>query len=270
MRGSAKLDWAVLALFVVISVVLGRTQTGHRQSGTIDPFSGIVQRMVLPPARVLGATSDAVHDTFADIGSVPSLKKRIAQLEQQQKAHSLYDARVSRLQTQVAELRKQMRYDALPGKRRIPADIVGFFPRENRATLSAGESEGVQPGLPVVAGDGLVGLIQSVATHTSQVQLLSSPREQLTIGAMVARDIPAVGLLYGDAPDRLVLELFDTSLTVKVGDVVTTSGYSPKIPRGLPIGTVVQVVDDPDFGTRQAQVFPNVHIGAVREVTILR
>jgi cell shape-determining protein MreC len=62
----------------------------------------------------------------------------------------------------------------------------------------------------------------------------------------------------------------DIQSNVQVGDRVVTSGYSEFIPAGIPIGRVVQIHNDLEFGTKRCQVFPNVQIGDVREVAILR
>jgi len=52
--------------------------------------------------------------------------------------------------------------------------------------------------------------------------------------------------------------------------LVTTAGFSEKIPRAIPIGRVVQKAHDREFGVVRAQVFPNVQIGEVQEVIVLR
>jgi len=80
---------------------------------------------------------------------------------------------------------------------------------------------------------------------------------------------PSVGLLHGESADRLVLEFSDPLAPVSPGDLVVTSGYSDLIPRNLPVGRVTKVEDFPDYGKRQAIIFPTVRLGFVPEVTVL-
>ncbi len=182
-------------------------------------------------------------------------------------AEQAYNTRLNELQSRVDELVKLQNFD-VPGRKRIPARVIGVFPDENRATLSAGSSEGIVPGIAVIAGDGLLGTIQTVDSHTSQVAFVWSPLP-FKIGAIVAGRSGVAGLLHGESSDALILDL-SINATVQTGDLVETSGFSQKIPRGIPIGRVVQVQQDRDFGTTRAQVFPNVQLGDVQEVVALR
>src|SRR4029077_948197 len=119
-----------------------------------------------------------------------------------------------------------------------------------------------------VCAQGLIGRVQTVYPKSSQVVLLSSP--DLTVGASVVRDPPQPGLLHGESPNNLVLELTNPDAPVQIGDAVVTSGFSDMIPRGIPIGRVIQVYPDIEFGARRASIFPSVSIGSLREVFVLK
>jgi rod shape-determining protein MreC len=181
---------------------------------------------------------------------------------------SLYNEQVARLEGEIDNLRRMIGLPAYGDKQKVPCEVIGFFPYENRITVSAGKSQGIEPGMAVVSGKGLVGVVQSVDTKTSQATLIYSPR--LKMGAIALRNPPAAGLLKGETRDSLVLEFLDFKAPVQVGDEVVTSGYSDKIPYGIPIGRVMQVQDDVEFGTRSSVVYPHVQIGEVREVFILK
>jgi cell shape-determining protein MreC len=66
------------------------------------------------------------------------------------------------------------------------------------------------------------------------------------------------------------LELADPTATVESGDLVVTSGFSSEIPKGIAIGKVVSVHDDPAFGKRTAIVYPRVALGQIREVVVIK
>jgi rod shape-determining protein MreC len=200
----------------------------------------------------------------------PALVAENQHLKDQLAALNAYTETIDRHESEVDSLRKLHNLLQVPGKDRLLTQVVGYFPNEHRFTISAGTSSGVKIGQPVIAPEGLIGVVQTVSTKSAQAQLLTSP-PPFAIGAIVAgHNPPPAGLLRGETSNTFVLQFDDPQAPVKVGDLVVTSGFSEHIPRGVPIGRVIQVVDDVEFGRRQARVYPNVSIGKVREVYVLR
>lgn len=184
-----------------------------------------------------------------------------------------YQPDIDRLQSEVDELRKLGGWEACTGREKVPADVVGYFPHENRITLNVGANRGIKRGMPVATYEGLVGRIETVDRTSSQVLLITAPSGEARISALVQRNPPnppPAGLIRGDGPNSLVLELADPTATVDSGDIVTTAGFSDAIPRGIVIGKVISVEDDKAFGKRTAIVFPKVALGQVREVLVIK
>ena len=65
------------------------------------------------------------------------------------------------------------------------------------------------------------------------------------------------------------MEPFESS-RVSTGSSVITSGLSELIPAGIPIGIVVEAVDDKQFGTTRVFVLPHIQTGEINEVFILK
>lgn len=217
----------------------------------------------------MSAGGQNFHDFRVGMFRSGDLKDENRRLRALAQSAELYTGRLQALQNENDELRKLMKLADSVGKMKIPARIVHYAPRENRVTINAGSQALVKPGLPVIAGEGLVGVVQTVDEGTAQVLLLSSP-PPFKIGAKVLRDPPAFGLLHGEAADRLSLEFVDANTPIDVGDWIVTSGFSVQIPPNIPIGRILQIHRDEEFGTRVAQVFPAVQIGRVRDVVVLR
>lgn len=259
---------ALFLFLVVIGLVLGRLQTSAKSQGRADFVSGFVQGATSGPSNVLGSSMDAANDFFEGALRSGTLKRRNRELEGLSAIVGIYQESVSRLERELAGLRKLSTFPEVPGRVKVPAAIVSLFPREYRIGISVGSTQGVRPGMAVVAAEGLLGVVQTVSPQRSQVTLIYSPT--LRIGAVAERNPPPAGLLKGDSTDRLVLEFFDIQVAAKSGDLVTTSGFSDKIPGGIPIGRIVQVEKDERYGACHALVFPNVQVGAVREVYVLK
>jgi cell shape-determining protein MreC len=54
------------------------------------------------------------------------------------------------------------------------------------------------------------------------------------------------------------------------GDLIFTTGFSPLIPRGIPIGRVISVENLQEIGATRARVLPIANVGSLREVVIIR
>ena len=131
-----------------------------------------------------------------------------------------------------------------------------------QVTLDVGERDGVEPNLTVIAADGLVGRVVTVAPLTSDVRLLDGGDAAVAVrvggGAMgsVRGATPGAGARAGG---DLTLTLVDGA-TVAVGDpVVTISsvGGRPYV-AGVPVGTVTAVDPQPGRSTGTAAVRPAV------------
>lgn len=231
-------------------------------------MSSAVQAAVHWISFPLSTAADAVSDFASGVANSGELASENRRLKVLARSADLYGDRVRFLESEIERQRKLFGLESPAGRKRIPARNIEYFPLENRITLNVGQAQDVKAGLPVVASDGLVGIVQTVSKSTCQVLLITSPR--MKVGALVLRDTQPAGLVHGESATSLSLEFLDLNSPVKVGDVVVTSGFSEWIPAGIPIGRIVQVQDDIEYGARRCQVFPNVQIGATREVLVLR
>ena len=109
-------------------------------------------------------------------------------------------------------------------------------------TIDRGTSSGVTAGMPVMTSAGVIGQVVSSGPSSSTVKLLSD--EGSSISALV-QSSRSHGMLTGSATGEVKLELVSSGQDVKVGDVVVTSGLGGVFPKGLPVGEVVSVTNDP-------------------------
>ncbi|MEJ7809206.1 MAG: rod shape-determining protein MreC [Gemmatimonadaceae bacterium] len=125
----------------------------------------------------------------------------------------------------------------------VPAEILHgqALADDYTVTLSAGQRAGVKPFSPVVAPDGLIGMVKTVDPTMSTAILWSHP--DFRVSAMTA-DSGVFGIVaahLGNVPARNLLELRGVPVrsTLKPGTVIWSSGLGGVHPRGIPIGTVI-------------------------------
>ena len=249
--------------------VLGGVQNRARANGRVDPLTQTIRGAVDPLAPPLIAASNASGGFFHGLVHARGLSEENARLRAEMATVALYQEQIGRLEREIRSLRKVTGYGEFSGKTKVAADVVGFAAYENRITLSVGRNQGVRPGMPVVAAEGLLGVVQTVASERCDALLLTSVG--LKIGAVdMTRNPAPAGLLKGEKSSTLSLEFQDPKAPVEIGDTIVTAGFSERIPRGIPIGKVIQVQNDEAFGILRALVDPNASIGDVREVFVLR
>ncbi|MFN7171593.1 MAG: rod shape-determining protein MreC [Fimbriimonadaceae bacterium] len=254
---------------IALGFLLGLWQNNARSAGRTDFVTISVRTIFIPASGLVRVPANAVADFFSAWQQVGSLRQEVTRLRQLETAASLYESHIENLRRERDALRKMIDLPGRAGRERVFSDIVGFFPSENRIIISVGASSGIRSGLAVVNEAGLIGVVESVEPNRSQVLLISSPR--FRIGAVVpTRNPPTPGLLRGENASSLTMEFLSMKAPVELGDEVVTSGFSELIPRGIPIGEVGQIVDAPEYGSRQAIVFPYASIGTSREVFVVK
>ena len=134
------------------------------------------------------------------------------------------------------------------------------------ATIGLGTGDGVQPGMTVIDGDGLVGRVRRAGPHASVVLLAVDPTS--AVGVRLAGS-GEVGLCRG-AGRRLRLQLRAPHARVAPRDAVVTgpAGATTYVP-GLPVGRVRSVSRSTDGLLRSADVQPAVDFTALDLVGVL-
>jgi rod shape-determining protein MreC len=249
-------------------MLLGYWQGQAAERGRLDPVSRAVGAVLAPPSQFV---TERFRNTAAFLlgmrlsGDRAEREMLIRDLRAElvQKEAELAELRADR-----DALREAVGMDAAPGTERVFAEVVWFDELENRITLSVGRNAGVEPDMPVVSADGLAAVVESVSPNQSVANLITSPA--VVIGAATTTEPVEVGLLEGNGPRSLILDINDPNAIVPLNDIVVTSGYSETVPAGLLIGEVISVDQDEQFGITRVQVFPSFRLDRLDEVSVLK
>lgn len=253
---------------MMVGGAVGLSQNRARKLGLLDPASQAIQSIVRPGINGVDAICDWTSELTRGIGRGPSLARENAILKSQVQGLQGYSDREERLERELEEAKSLLGIRGTIIRPKIAASITDFHPYEDRITLNVGSRNGVKPGLAVISGRGLLGVVQTVSAGTCQVTLIYSAA--LTVGAMINTDPPVAGLLRGESPSRLVFDTNDSNLEMPAGAKVMTNGFSETIPRGIVIGVVQGTENLPEFGRRQAKVVPLVNLATVGEVFVIQ
>ncbi|MFZ1616644.1 MAG: rod shape-determining protein MreC [Flavobacteriales bacterium] len=128
----------------------------------------------------------------------------------------------------------------------ITAQVVnGTVQKErNYITLGSGSLDGIRRDMGVIGVNGLVGVVRETSPHFS---LVTSILGNELAPSVELKRTGHFGLLKWDTSDPSSASLTDVANHVPVspGDTVVTRGDDGVFPRGVPVGTVLRVEEDP-------------------------
>lgn len=165
------------------------------------------------------------------------------------------------------ELKQNLRADV------VSAQVIGkntneFF-RVLRVTLDRETRENLPANLPVLAQDGVVGTTLKTAGDHVDVRLVVDAGSGVDV---IVQRTGARGFVRGTGDENKYacsVEYVQRTDEVEVGDLLVTSGVGRRFPKGIPVGTVTQVVKR-DFGIYQQVVAtPAVDFSRLEEVLIV-
>ena len=201
-------------------------------------------------ATALESTAGRALSVFGDIATLRSDNRRLAA------ENADLRARVASLQaagTENARLRRDLQFERTFGRRMVAAQVIGRGPDAFTRTLAIdrGAADGVQPGMVVVTGAGLVGRVREVAAHSAAVQTVADPL--VRVNAYLV-DSGLEGTVSGGlGPLRMEVQP-RAGAAGTVGEWALTSGIGAGYPRGIPVGRLSRFDSRPAAAVQYAEL----------------
>jgi rod shape-determining protein MreC len=230
--------FAWLLLFVALSIGATLANARHLLDAPRDAASRAIAPLQVGVSRV--ATTAA--ELFSGWAELSRLREENAALRQtvDELVQETVTLRAAELENR--ELREQLRYSREnAGQNFLTAEVIAFDSSSlvGKVVIGRGAEAGIEDGMTVKATAGLVGRVVSRTATTATVLLIVDPSSSV-IGAIQGTP-GATGTLKGQPDGRLLMQHIPQAETVKVNDVVVTSGLGGAFPANVPIGRVVQL-----------------------------
>ena len=228
----------------VLSVALFTLSCRTGESGPLGVVRSAFQTVTMP-VRYLGAT---VAAPFQGLGNIfTNLTADQATLSELQAENDQLRARNVELEEDAESAQRLQGLLDLRDANNLQSTAARIISGStdswsSTVTIDKGTSSGLTAGMPVTSSSGIVGQIISCSASTSVVRLLTD--ENSSISAMI-QSSRAQGMLDGSATGEVTLTLVRTNQQVSVGDTVVTSGLGGVFPKGLAIGQVTSVENNP-------------------------
>ncbi len=260
---------SVIVALVLIILSLVILSFNIRQPGDVGFFRKIIVETAAPVEHGIGMMVGGIADVWKRYIFLVGLEEENRLLKR--KVDILTSEIVNHREVYLEGLRLK-EHLKLREKTDLPMVTARVINREGTSVfksilINKGTTDGIEVGMPVVTAEGVVGRIIEVSWNVSRVLLVidfNSNADALVEGGR------AHGILQGGGASSCILKYIERSEEVKIGDVVLTSGLGGVFPKGLLLGTVLNV-NRKDAGLFQRiEVVPAVHFSRLEEVSVLQ
>jgi rod shape-determining protein MreC len=145
---------------------------------------------------------------------------------------------------------------------------VDLDPFSHRVLIDRGSDDGVTAGQAVIDGAGVMGQVEDVHRHFSNVRLISDPNHALPV-QINRTGLRTIAFGLGET-DRLVLPSVPREADVRPGDLVVTSGLGDRFPGGYPVARVTTIDREPGATFARVEAMPLAALDRGREVLLIR
>jgi rod shape-determining protein MreC len=151
----------------------------------------------------------------------------------------------------------------------MPAQVIGASGSDQSRVfyLDKGKSDGLSRDMAVITAEGIVGKVREVFPRSAQVLAIN---DQSSGAGVILESTRIRGILRGNAQGQPQIVGILADQRIQPGEKVLTAGGDQIFPRGLPVGVVDKVVNDPDRdGFIDIIVKPAAYLDRLDEVLVI-
>ncbi len=150
----------------------------------------------------------------------------------------------------------------------IAANVINSGSSSNLSsiTLDIGEKHGIKRGQAVMTPEGIIGKTIVVGNSSSVVQVLNDANFRLSVRILPSGN---AGILRHLKDDICEVRELQKNAQISIGDNVVTSGFSQIYPKNLPVGEVIEVLDERGSFQKVAKVRIGTNIGSLLHAFII-
>ncbi len=222
------------------------------------PFQLAVQRSVTYVSSIWNNYFSCVSKAQENV-ELKNQLARVRQIENQNRELTVENDR----------LKKFLAFTSSASGSYVAARVIARDPSPWFKTLmiDKGEKHGLKKNAPIVIPEGIVGQITKVSPNFSRVLLITDRNSAVDI---LVQNTRARGVVKGGGDNRCVLVYALRKEEIHAGDVIVSSGLDQVFPKGLKIGTVLDVKKDHSRLFQDIMVQTSVDFDKLEEVLVYK
>jgi rod shape-determining protein MreC len=228
-------------LFLAVCLFLCGGLITLSQTGILSPVEGIAAIPLNFASGLLNRAALWFTNGTADLAEIQRLQTRNGDLEEALAQYQSELVELREIASDYNRLTELLNYTtAQTNQQFVAADVINVDQNSflRTVTINRGGRDGIEIGMPVVTGQGLVGRIMNVSANASRVLLITDPSSSVSARLQTTRvEGSVVGLLSGG----LRMTFIPLDATIQEGDLVITSGLGGNFPADIVIGQVTSI-----------------------------
>jgi rod shape-determining protein MreC len=265
---------ALVLITVLLAQVIGLATQVRRPGQSASDKGGVLLLrawavgLVSPPERLLHGTGHGIRGLWMNYFDLIHVRQQNKALQAQVDSLRLEEAGLAEDARQGQRLQALLGFQEKYIYKTVAAQVIGTSGTEQSHVLfiDKGAKDGIAADMPVITPDGIVGKTRDVFDHTSQVLEISD----VTSGAgVIMTDTRIQGVLRGNSWGQPEIVNLSPDTRIKAGEPVVTSGGDSIYPRGLAVGSVDQVVSQPEGTLVNVLIKPAANLERLEEVLVI-
>ena len=225
--------------------------------------------LISPVERVFLFTGHGVGHIWHGYVDLRHVRAQNLQLQAELDRIRLEEASLAEDARQNGRLQKLFAFQQHYVSKTVAAHVIGTSGTDLARVLylDKGSADGLRTDMPVITPDGVVGKLRDVFPHTSQLLEINDPTSGLGV---ILTETRLRGILRGTTSGQTEIIDILPDERIRSGEPLVTSGGDQIYPRGLPVGTVERVINDPARNPYVAiLVRPAVNLSRLDEVLVI-
>ena len=257
----------IIVLILTASALLLSTYSTWFVNGTSNALS-LVDNVLSKPFHLLtDVKSDLEHlvNTYLENEELKATLNEIDSASNE----------VSDLKEENAQLREMLDMkNSIKSDVKLSADVIARTPASwsNELTVNVGSENKVASTMLVVGNGGLIGSVDQVNEHSSQISLLTNKKNNENISVRIqsgSKTIYGIIVGYDEKKSAFIVSQLNTSDEIKEGSKVVTSGLGSYPVANISVGKVSSVASSSDYLTKEVYIKPSADFSDIRVVTLV-
>jgi rod shape-determining protein MreC len=226
-----------------------------------------VMNAITPIEKIVVRGGEGARDTWDDYLNLRGVRKENEQLKAQLDQMRLDQVRLEEDATQARRLQALFKFKEQYLAQTVAAQVVGSSGTEASRVIyiDKGESDGIRQDMPVITPEGVVGKVVRVMPSTAQVLLITDA--SWGVGGILEKS-RLQGIARGTSTGDVKLTNILADEKVEPGERVLTSGGDRIFPKGLPLGTVSELLSREDLFLN-IRLRPSANLSRLEEVLVI-